>query len=116
VKTRWVRRIGDAEHDAELNRRLSPLYHVEAIRTPLLIGQGANDPRGNIENSNRIVAATRNKGIPVTYIVCPDERRGFARPENNLDFNGRVKEFLGKFLHGQMEPWKEIQGSTAEVR
>jgi len=116
VKTRWVRRIGDVEHDAELNRKLSPLYHADAIQTPLLIGQGVNDPRVNVENSNRIVAALREKKIPVTYIAYPDEGHGFARPENNLDFNGRVEEFLAKHLHGRAEPWKKIEGSTAEVR
>lgn len=116
VKTRWIRRMGDVEHDTELNRKLSPLFHVDVIRTPLLIGQGANDPRVNIENSNRIVAALREKKIPVTYIVYPDEGHGFVRPENNLDFNGRVEEFLAKYLGGRAEPWKKIEGATAQVR
>ena len=116
VKNRWIRRLGDVEHDAELNRKLSPLYHVDTIRTPLLIGQGANDPRVNIENSNRIVAALREKKTPVTYVVYPDEGHGFARPENNLDFFGRADEFLGKQLGGRVEPWKKIEGATAEIR
>ncbi|HWC65268.1 MAG TPA: S9 family peptidase, partial [Thermoanaerobaculia bacterium] len=116
VKNRWIRRIGDVEHDPELNRKISPLYHVEAIRTPLLIGQGVNDPRVNIENANRIVAALRAKKIPVDYVVYPDEGHGFQRPENNLDFFGRAEEFLGRYLHGRAEPWKKIEGSTAEVR
>ncbi len=116
VKTRWIRRIGDVEHDAELNRKLSPLFHADAIRTPLLIGQGANDPRVNIENSNRMVAAIRERKIPVTYVVYPDEGHGFQRPENNLDFFGRAEEFLAKHLGGRAEPWKKIAGSTAEVR
>ena len=116
VKTRWVRRIGDVEHDAELNRKLSPLFHAEAIRTPLLIGQGANDPRVNVENSNRMVAALRARKIPVDYVVYSDEGHGFQRPENNLDFNGRTEEFLARHLGGRAEPWKKIEGSTAEVR
>jgi dipeptidyl aminopeptidase/acylaminoacyl peptidase len=116
VKMRWIRRIGDVEHDPELNRRLSPLYHAEKIRTPLLIGQGANDPRVNIENSNRMVAALRERKIPVDYLVYTDEGHGFQRPENNLDFFGRAEEFLAKHLGGRTEPWKKIDGSTAEVR
>jgi dipeptidyl aminopeptidase/acylaminoacyl peptidase len=116
VKNRWIRRIGDVEHDPELNRRLSPLFHVEKIRTPLLIGQGANDPRVNIENSNRMVAALRAKKLSVDYVVYPDEGHGFQRPENNLDFFGRAEEFLAKHLGGRAEPWKKIEGSTAEVR
>jgi dipeptidyl aminopeptidase/acylaminoacyl peptidase len=108
--------MGDVEHDATLNQKLSPLYHVEKIKVPLLIGQGANDPRVNIENSNRIVEALRKKDLPVTYVVYPDEGHGFVRPENNLDFFGRVEEFLAKNLGGRAEPWKKIEGSTAELR
>jgi dipeptidyl aminopeptidase/acylaminoacyl peptidase len=116
VKTRWVRRMGDVEHDDELNRKLSPLYHVDQIRVPMLIGQGANDPRVNIKNSDVIVEALRKNKIPVTYIVYPDEGHGFARPENNLDFFGRVEDFLAKYLNGRAEAWVQIPGSTAEVR
>jgi dipeptidyl aminopeptidase/acylaminoacyl peptidase len=116
VKTRWVRRMGDVEHDEALNRELSPLYHADQIRVPMLIGQGANDPRVNIKNSDVIVEALRKKNIPVTYIVYPDEGHGFARPENNLDFFGRVEDFLAKYLNGHAEPWVKISGSTAEVR
>ena len=116
VKTRWVRRMGDVEHDPELNRRLSPLYHVDRIRVPVLIGQGANDPRVNIKNSDLVVDALRKRGLTVTYVVYPDEGHGFARPENNLDFFGRAEEFLAKYLGGRAEPWKKVEGSTAELR
>lgn len=116
VKTRWVRRMGDVEHDEELNRRLSPLYHVDRIRVPILIGQGANDPRVNIKNSDLVVEALRKRGSTVIYIVFPDEGHGFARPENNLDFFGRAEEFLGRYLGGRSEPWTKVAGSTAEVR
>jgi dipeptidyl aminopeptidase/acylaminoacyl peptidase len=116
VKTRWVRRMGDVEHDEELNRQLSPLYHVDQIRVPMLIGQGANDPRVNIKNSDVIVEALRKNNIPATYIVYPDEGHGFARPENNLDFFGRVEDFLAKYLNVRAEPWVKVPGSTAEVR
>jgi dipeptidyl aminopeptidase/acylaminoacyl peptidase len=116
VKTRWLRRMGDVERDDELDRQLSPLYHVDQIRVPLLIGQGANDPRVNIKNSDVIVGALRKKNISVTYIVYPDEGHGFARPENNLDFFGRAEDFLAQCLGGRAEPWVKVPGSTAEVR
>ena len=116
IMTRWRRRAGDADHDAEWNRKISPLYHVDAIRAPLLIGQGKNDPRVTIANTDAMVAALRKAKREVTYIVYPDEGHGFARPENNLDFYGRVEEFLAKHLGGRAEPWKKIAGSTAEVR
>jgi dipeptidyl aminopeptidase/acylaminoacyl peptidase len=116
VKARWVRRMGDVEHDDELNRRLSPLYHVDRIGVPVLVGQGANDPRVNIKNSDLVVAALRGRNVPVTYVVYSDEGHGFARPENNLDFFGRVEEFLATYLGGRAEPWKKIAGSTADLR
>jgi dipeptidyl aminopeptidase/acylaminoacyl peptidase len=116
VKTRWIRRMGNVEHDEQLNRELSPLYHVDQIRVSMLIGQGANDPRVNIKNSDVIVEALRKKNIPVTYIVYPDEGHGFARPENNLDFFGRAEDFLAQCLGSRTEHWVKVPGSTAEVR
>jgi len=116
VKKRWVLRMGDAEHDDALNRKISPLFHVDKIRAPLLIGHGLNDPRVNIDESEQIVNAMRAKKLPVTFIVYPDEGHGFNRPENNLDFNGRVEEFLAAHLGGRKEPWTKVPGSTAEVR
>ncbi len=116
ITARWRRRAGDADHDPEWNRKISPLYHVDSIRAPLLIGQGKNDPRVTIANTEMMVAALRKAKREVTYIVYPDEGHGFARPENNLDFYGRVEEFLAKYLGGRAEPWKKIAGSTAELR
>lgn len=115
VKKRWIHRTGDVENDPALNQRISPIYHVDAIRAPLLIGHGAHDPRVNIRNSEKIVSVMREKNLPVTYIVYPDEGHGFNRPENNLDFFGRVEEFLAKYLGGRAEPWEKVPGSTAEV-
>ena len=116
IMTRWRRRGGDFDHDAALNRKVSPLYHVDAIRAPLLIGQGKNDPRVTIENTNAMVEALRKAKREVIYVVYPDEGHGFARPENDLDFYGRVEEFLAKHLGGRAEPWKKIAGATAELR
>jgi dipeptidyl aminopeptidase/acylaminoacyl peptidase len=116
ITARWRRRVGDADHDPELNRAISPLYHVSDIRAPLLIGQGQNDPRVTIVNTDAMVAALRKAKREVIYVVYPDEGHGLARPENNLDFYGRVEEFLAKHLGGRTEPWKKIAGATAELR
>jgi len=116
IMPRWRRRGGDFDHDEALNRKVSPLYYVDKIRAPLLIGQGQNDPRVTIANSDAMVAALRKAKREVTYVVYPDEGHGFARPENNLDFYGRVEEFLAKHLGGRAEPWKKIEGATAELR
>jgi dipeptidyl aminopeptidase/acylaminoacyl peptidase len=115
ILARWRRRVGDVEHDDALNRAISPLYHVDAITSPLLIGQGKNDPRVTIANADAMVKSLRQAGRDVTYVVYPDEGHGFARPENNLDFYGRVEEFLARHLRGRAEPWIKIEGSTAQV-
>lgn len=117
VKKRWLRRIGaDVLQDEAANKRISPLYHVDKIRVPLLIGHGANDVRTKIEASDKIVKVMRERSLPVTYIVFPNEGHGFFKAENKLDFNGRTEEFLGKCLGGRVEPWKKIEGSSAEQR
>src|SRR2546423_649200 len=89
-------RIGPVDTDSAFNRRMSPLFHVDAIRAPVIIGQGANDPRVNIRESNQMVEAIRARGLPVEYIVYPDEGHGFVRPENRLDFYGRAEQFLAR--------------------
>ncbi len=116
ILTRWRRRVGDADHDEALNRLISPLYHVTGIQAPLLIGQGVNDPRVTIANTDAMVKALRDNQRQVVYVVYPDEGHGWNRPENNLDYFGRVEEFLAKHLGGRAEPWTKIEGSTAELR
>ena len=116
IVARWRRREGDADHDPEWNRKISPLYHVDAIRAPLLIVQGKNDPRVTLANADAMVAALRKAKREVTYVVYPDEGHGFGRPENQFDFYGRVEEFLAKHLGGRAEPWKKIPGSTADLK
>ncbi len=109
-------RMGDVDTDSLFNRRVSPLFHADRIRAPLLVGQGANDPRVNIRESSRMVAALRARGLPVEYVVYADEGHGFARPENSLDFFGRAEQFLAKHLGGRAEPWAPVPGSTGETR
>jgi dipeptidyl aminopeptidase/acylaminoacyl peptidase len=116
IVARWRRREGDVDHNEKWNRKISPLYHVDAIRAPLLIGQGQNDPRVTIANADAMVAALRAAKREVTYVVYSDEGHGFARPENQFDFYGRVEEFLAKHLGGRAEPWKKIAGAKAELR
>jgi len=116
ISNRWRRRAGDADHDEKWNRTISPLYHVDKIRAPLLVAQGKNDPRVTIANSNMMVDALRKAKREVLYVVYPDEGHGLARPENQIDLYGRIEEFLAKYLGGRAEPWKKVEGSTAEVR
>jgi dipeptidyl aminopeptidase/acylaminoacyl peptidase len=115
-KVRWIRRVGDVEHDDALNQRISPLYHADAIKAPLLIAQGANDPRVKQVNSDTIAAAIRKNGGSVQYILYPDEGHGMARPQNNMDFMGRAEEFLAQYLGGRKEPWRAVPGSSAQVQ
>lgn len=91
----------------------SPLFKADQIKVPLLIGQGANDPRVNERESDQIVAAMRKNNEPVEYIVFPDEGHGFARPENNRRFDAAVEAFLGKYLGGRVEPAAPDESVTA---
>lgn len=111
-------RVGDFmtdEGQAFLDSR-SPLTHVDRICRPLLIAQGANDPRVKQEESDQIVAAMNAKGIPVTYVLYPDEGHGFARPENNISFYAITEAFLAEHLGGSYEPIGDsFAGSNFEV-
>jgi dipeptidyl aminopeptidase/acylaminoacyl peptidase len=96
----------------------SPLTHVANIVRPLLIGQGANDPRVKQAESEQIVAAMKSHGLPVTYAVFPDEGHGFARPENSIVFFGAAEAFLSVRLGGSYLPLTkaEIEASTIQVK
>ncbi len=113
-------RVGDIKDpkDAELIKNASPLFKADKIKRPLLIGQGANDPRVKQAESEQIVDAIIKNGGNVTYVVYPDEGHGFARPENRIDFNARAEAFLATNLGGRTEPVMggKVPGSTAEVR
>lgn len=81
----------------------SPLTQAKAIVTPLMVVQGKNDPRVNIRESNQIVAAVRDNGKPVKYLVAPDEGHGFARPINNLAMVTAMEQFLSQYLNGRAQ-------------
>lgn len=114
----FTTRVGD--HRTEEGRKFlesrSPLGLVDRIRRPLLIGQGANDPRVKQSEADQVVAAMQRRGIPVTYVLYPDEGHGFARPENRLSFNAVVEAFLSRHLGGRFEPvGRDFGGSTITV-
>ena len=101
------------EDEAFLNTQ-SPLFKADQIKVPLLIGQGANDPRVNKAESDQIVAAMRKNKKAVEYYVFPDEGHGFARPENRMAFNAASEEFLAKYLGGRFEPPTEAEKTLLE--
>jgi hypothetical protein len=91
-----------AEGKAQLLRQ-SPLTSAAKIKTPLLVVQGANDPRVNKRESDQIVIALRDRGFPVEYLVAPDEGHGFARPVNNMAMFATAEKFLAKYLGGRYQ-------------
>ncbi len=114
LRNDMLKKIGDVDADEEFNRKISPLYHVDKIQSPLLIGQGANDPRVKQAEADQIAFAMKKKGIPVEYVLYPDEGHGFARPDNRIDFNGRAEKFLAEHLGGRAEAFDGVEGATAQ--
>ncbi len=99
-------RMGDPskpEDRARLERQ-SPLNAADRIETPLMIVQGANDPRVKKSEADQIVAALRDRGFPVEYLCAPDEGHGFARPVNNLALYAAAERFLATYLKGRFQP------------
>lgn len=96
-------RVGNPEKDAEFLKSRSPLFKVDRITKPLLIAQGANDPRVPKEESLQMVKALKEADKPVSYVEYPDEGHGFARPENRLDFFAKAEKFLANHLGGRYE-------------
>jgi len=99
-------RVGDVSTEAgraELLKR-SPLTYVDRIQRPLLIGQGANDPRVKQLEADQIVKAMTAKHIPVTYVLYPDEGHGFSGEHNRMSFNAVTEAFLAEYLGGRFEP------------
>jgi hypothetical protein len=102
----FYQRMGDPttpEGKAQLDRQ-SPLNSANKIKTPLLVVQGANDPRVNKREADQIVIALRDRGFPVEYIVAPDEGHGFHRPVNNMAMFSQAEKFFAKYLGGRYQP------------
>ncbi len=96
-------RVGDPSTEEEFLKSRSPLFKVDQIKIPMLIGQGANDPRVKQAESEQIVEAMKSKGIPYEYMLFPDEGHGFAKPENRLKFYAAAEKFLAKYMGGRYE-------------
>jgi len=114
----FTSRVGDhrTEEGREFLKSRSPLTYVDKINKPLLIGQGANDPRVKQTESDQIVNAMQEKKIPVTYVLYTDEGHGFARPENRLSFNAVTESFFAQYLGGRSEPiGTDFEGSSITV-
>ncbi len=113
-----ARRMGDprTEEGRQWLVERSPLTRADQITKPLLIGQGANDPRVKQDESDQIVKAMTANDIPVTYVLFPDEGHGFARPENSKAFNAVAEGFLAQCLGGRAQPiGDEFAGSSISV-
>ncbi|WP_237057364.1 S9 family peptidase [Microbulbifer sediminum] len=111
--------VGDP--GTEAGRRLlkdrSPVNRADRIVRPLLIGQGANDPRVKQAESDQIVQAMRQREIPVTYILYPDEGHGFQKPENRLSFMAASEAFLSDCLGGRFQPFgDDLEDSSMQVQ
>ena len=111
-------RMGNPETEEGLAmlKAASPLYKADKITKPLLIAQGANDPRVKQAESDQIVGAMKDAGIPVTYVLFPDEGHGFAKPSNNIAFEAISENFLAEVLGGRAEALGNVlAASTAEI-
>lgn len=112
------KRVGDlsTEEGRALLESRSPLNFIDNIQRPLLIAQGANDPRVKQSEADQIVEAMVAKDIPVSYILFPDEGHGFARPENSTAFNAAAEAFLAQHIGGRYQPIDDdFKGSTIQV-
>lgn len=111
-------RIGDPEttEGRKLLEERSPLFKADKIQRPLLIGQGKNDPRVKQQESDQIVKAMKQKNLPVSYILYPNEGHGFQQPENSISFWAVVEAFLSTHIGGRREPIGEaLKGSTLQA-
>jgi len=118
IREQFYRRMGDprTEQGRALLKERSPLYYADRINKPLLIGQGANDPRVKQAEANQILAAMQAKNIPVTYVLYPDEGHGFARAPNRTSFYAVSEAFLSQCLGGRFEPvGNDFKGSSITI-
>lgn len=104
VIAQFHERVGNPETEREFLWSRSPLSRVDAIRIPILVAQGANDPRVKQAESEQIVEAMKAKGIDHQYLLFPDEGHGFAKPENRLRYFAEAEQFLAKHMGGRFEP------------
>jgi len=98
VRLALYKEMGDPVKDKEMLRAISPLFHADKIKKPLMVLQGANDPRVIKAESDDIVAAVKKNGVPVEYVVFPDEGHGFAKKKNQIEGYSAVLKFLDQHL------------------
>ena len=91
--------VGDLEEDTTMLKEVSPVFHVDKIKSPLFIAQGKNDPRVNVDESDQMVEAMKNRGVEVEYLVKDDEGHGFRNEENRFEFYRAMENFLSKQLN-----------------
>ena len=96
--------VGHPEHDKELLTNISPFFHVDKIKAPLFVVQGAKDPRVNKNESDQMVDSLKARGINVPYLVKENEGHGFQNEENRFDFYEAMEKFLAQYLK---DPKKE---------
>jgi dipeptidyl aminopeptidase/acylaminoacyl peptidase len=114
---KFYKRVGDptTEEGRKLLIERSPLTHVDKIKTPLLILQGANDPRVKKAEADQIYNSMVAKKIPVEYVLFPDEGHGFVRALNNMGSSAIIEDFLGKYLNGRVQPFGDhVEKSSAQ--
>jgi dipeptidyl aminopeptidase/acylaminoacyl peptidase len=118
LEATWYKRVGDPRTEAGRKDLLarSPITRVDRIKVPLLIAQGANDPRVTKLESDQLAAAMKERGIPVTYVLYPDEGHGFAEAGNRISFFAVSEAFLSKCLGGRFEPiGDDFEGASLQV-
>lgn len=114
IEQEYLRRVGNPEDPQERQRlqRQSPLFSAEEIEAPLMVIQGANDPRVKKAESDQIVVALRELDRQVKYLVAPNEGHGFRRENNRLAVAAAVERFLGRYLDGRVQ--QEIEPQIQE--
>jgi dipeptidyl aminopeptidase/acylaminoacyl peptidase len=119
IRTLFYKRMGDPRTPEGLAqmKRQSPLYSADKIKTPLMVVQGANDPRVNKREADQIVVALRDRKYPVQYLLADDEGHGFQRPVNNMAMFAAGEKFLAKYLGGRFQEsmTPEVQKRLGEI-
>src|SRR5262249_444779 len=97
------KRVGNPDTEEEFLKSRSPLFKVDQIKIPMLIAQGANDPRVKQSEAEQIVEAMKSKGIAYEYMLFPADAPRFAKPQNRIEFYAACEKFLAKHLGGRYE-------------
>ncbi|MCB0763618.1 MAG: S9 family peptidase [Flavobacteriales bacterium] len=101
--------VGDPKADSLMMREASPVFHMDKVKCPLFIAQGAQDPRVNKDESDQVVAALKARGIEVDYLVKDNEGHGFRNEENRFEFYGAMEKFLDQHIGSGYKPKEETK-------